>query len=400
MCKQKKDFSWPVNGTSQENYEAFSTWFTQHEEILKEHHLVIWGAGSRGSEFANLMKKMGFYNFLFVDSNPKMWGGYVCSTEVISPDELENHRGKIILVSPENSYEIEKYLDLNNYRRNKDYFLIETEVEEAYVEEFLRPYDRETLILGSCEFTAICINDHDLTCMKDMIFQNSGKIGTKILTIHGIGLRAQYNILYAQIANGMRPKRLLLQIGMDTLIAKDHLFPHTQHLKLLKMLQDIQKNPSKEFLEYIQIASERSKNSLMNPFEELTQNGQISKNKIRSYYQYYYMANLNRNTEGLIYLEKILDEAISKGIKIMPFVLPVNYQLARELFEDKFELKYKNNLKKIEELLEEKNISLLDLSYSLDSKLFAWPEAPNASLNSQGRKKTTELLCQAIKEMM
>lgn len=399
MNEGKNDFSWPVNGTSRENYEAFSSWFAQHEETVKTRGLVIWGAGSRGTEFASLMLERGFRDFLFVDSNAKIWGGQACGADIIPPAELNQHREKMILVSPENSREIEWYLDAHAYKRNQDYFLIETKTDDAYVEEFSRPYDCENLIMGSCEFTAISIHDEDIRCMEDMLFQTLGKSNTKILTVHGIGLRAQYNIFCAQIKNGMTPKRLLLQISMDTLVAKDHLFPHTQHVELLEKLLERQENPDEEFLEYVETARQRSKHPLMTPFKDQGGKEPHSKVKIRNYFQYYYMGNLDRNAEGLVYLAKILDKAYAQKIDVLPFVLPVNYQLAEELFGDRFREKYEENLSKVKEIITDRNIRFLDLSYSVESELFAWPEAPNASLNSQGRKKVTDLLCQTLEEM-
>lgn len=399
MNEAKDDFSWPVNGTSRENYEAFSFWFAQHEETVSSCGLVIWGAGSRGTEYASLMLKMGSRDFLFVDSNPKKWGGQACGADIIPPAELDRHRGKIILVSPENSGEIERYLDAHAYQRNQDYFLIETKTDDTYVEEFLRPYYCENLMMGSCEFTAISIHDEDIRCMEDILFQTLGKSSTKILTVHGISLRAQYHIFRAQIKNRMTPKRLILQISMDTLTAKDHLLPYTQHVELLEKLLRTQEEPDEEFLEYVKIARQRSKHLLMEPFKSQDGKEPHSNVKIRNYFQYYYMGNLDRDVEGLVYLTKILDEAFARKVDVLLFVLPVNYQLAEELLGDKFRKKYEENLSKVKEVTADRNIRFLDLSYSVESELFAWPKAPNASLNCQGRKKVTELLCRAIEEM-
>ena len=165
------------------------------------------------------------------------------------------------------------------------------------------------------------------------------------------------------------------------------------------MLLSTQENPSEEFLEYLNTACERSKNPLMNPFQSHDEKQPHSKVKIRNYFQYYYMRALDSGTEGLIYLAKILDEAFARKIDVLLFVLPVNYQLARELFKDGFDKKYEENVTKVKKATEEKDARFLDLSYSLDSEFFAWPEAPNASLNCQGRQTVVKLLCQAIEEM-
>ena len=97
-------------------------------------------------------------------------------------------------------------------------------------------------------------------------------------------------------------------------------------------------------------------------------------------------------------MKKILDEASANDIEVIPFVLPVNYQLAKELLADEFDTKYKHTLDIVQEVTDANG--LLNLSYALDSELFAWPEAPNASLNDQGREKIAEMLCSQIEGMV
>lgn len=393
----KKDFSWAVVGISCDDYIAFSSWITNHHDLLEHKKLIIWGAGSRGSIFAWVLEKYGIDDFIFADSNPSLWGGKVNGADIISPSNLSFYKDRLILVSPENSGEIEEFLNEHGYLGDHDYFIIETKTYDKFMKEFLRDYRRNYLVLGSCEFDMISIFDSEYNSVKDMLFDCLGADSTKILSVHGLGMRAHYNLFQLQLARGMRPQNLILQINVDTLVAKDHLRPHTQHVELFKRLMDLQENPSEEFLQYFEAASARSKNPLMKPFESLESKERFPKVKIRNFLRYYFMSELDCDAEGLVYLGKILDLAAKENVKVLPFIWPVNYQLGREVFQEEFDIKYQNNIRKIEKIVQKRNISILDLSYSLDSKLFAWPEAPNASLGIQGRQMIAGMLAQAIK---
>ena len=260
---KRKNFSWPVTAMDREDYEAFFLWFDRYEQQLKTHQLVIWGAGIRGTGFSILLRERGYQDFLFVDSNPEKWGGCIDDFNIISPEQLEAERdrtNRIILISVENSAAIEKYLLERKYRRDIDYFLAKTDQYESYINEFLRPYEQDTLIMGDCEFSTMSLKDKDRDSLKDKLFIRCGRNTTKILAMHGIGLRAEYHIFQAQILNGMKPTCFILMVNLDTLTGKQHLLPRSQHVELLKGLLNVQKNPSDSFKEYIQIAEQRSKN--------------------------------------------------------------------------------------------------------------------------------------------
>ncbi len=399
---EMRNFSWLVTSIEQTDYIAFCQWYQQNQERLKTHQLVIWGAGIRGTTFSLLLKEREFYNIIFVDTNSQKQGGYIDEFPIISPEELEQRRGKqntLILVSPENSSEIQAELKAKNYQENKDYFLVESGEYAAYVKEFLRLYSQDTLIMGDCEFSTISMIDVEHSTLQEMLFQRCGLDKTKILAMHGMGLRAEYNIFHAQILQGMKPKRLVIMVNFDTLTGKQHLLPRSQHAELLKQLLSVQENPDQEFIEYVSLTAERSQNLQMEFWGSSKHTKELSEVRTRNYFKLNYLYNLNIETEGIVYLIRILKEACAEGINVLPFIPPVNYQLGKRLLGDMFCQKYERNVEKVRQVIEAENFHLLDLSYCLDATLFATETTANETSNSKGREKIADLLYAAIQEM-
>lgn len=399
---ERKNFSWPVTAMNREDYEAFCLWFGQNEERLKDHQLVIWGAGIRGTGFSILLREKGFLNFIFVDGNPEKWGGCIDAFDIISPEQLEAERKdkqRIILISVENSAAIEQQLDAKGYRKGTDYFLAKTTLYSDYVEEFLRPYGQDALVMGDCEFLTMSIRDTDRSSLKDKLFERCGQSGTKILAMHGIGLRAEYNIYRGQTVNGMKPKRLVIMINFETLTGKQHLMPRSQHLELMEELLAAQKNPTGEFAEYVRLAEQRSKNLQMEFFTGEENTEIFSEIKARNYMRLNYLYDLDVQTEGIEYLIRILEESAAEGVNVLPFIPPVNYELGRRIFGDVFDKKYRRNVEKVEEVVTSRGFRLLDLSYVLKSDLFSTPLTPSETANSAGRERLADLLYCAIQEM-
>ncbi len=398
----EKNFSWPVTSINREDYEAFCKWYEENEQIIHNHQVVIWGAGIRGTMFSIFFKRKGFYNLLFVDSNAQKWGGYIDEFEIISPEELEKQREsikRIILISTENSRDIEFELEQKKYCRNKDYFIVRTDLYEKYVAEFLRDYDKKTLIMGDCEFSTISIHDKDDRNLREMILDYCGKDTTKVLAMHGMGLRAHYNIFHAQIINGMKPDCLMIMINFDTLTGKQHLLPRSQHSELLELLFMKMKKREKEFEEYIFVTKERRKQVQMEFFTGNRKKGGSTEAKCRNYFKLNYLYDLDLSTEGIVYLKRIFEEASKEGIKVIPFIPPVNYKLGRKIYGEEFDQRYGSNVRKVKELAEGYGWRLLDMSYCLEPEMFAEPTTADETANERGRERIVGLLCDAIKEM-
>lgn len=77
-----------------------------------EKRTVVWGAGSKGVTFSNVMGLNRFILYL-VDINPKKWGKYVAGTgqRIVSPEFLRQYQPEtVILLNPVYAAEIENTL--------------------------------------------------------------------------------------------------------------------------------------------------------------------------------------------------------------------------------------------------------------------------------------------------
>ena len=399
---ERRNFAWPVTSIDQENYDGFFTWFTQNRGLLSNHRLYIWGAGIRGTSFGILLREQGVHNFTFVDSNPEKWGGFIDEAPIISPEELEADRTvekRIILISVENSGAIQRELDAKGYQKNRDYFAVETDAYAAYVQEFLRPYEKNLLIMGDCEFTAISIEDTRHDSLREKLYRRFGKEQVKILAMHAMGPRAEYNIFHALIAQDMKPERLALMVNFEALTGKQHLLPRSQHAELLNLLLEAQETPSEEFRDYVRLAQERSKNLQMEFFTGPESAEGLSDAKARNYIRLNYLYNLDTASEGGQNLEKLLNEAVSEGVKTLAFIPPFNYQMAERLMGGAYQARYKSNEEKIHRVINAHGVRLLDMSFCLTSDLFTTPDTVTETSNDAGREIVADLLCCAIEEL-
>lgn len=399
------NFAWPVTSVDKGDYKAFCIWFDANEKMLRERQLIIWGAGIRGTEFAIFLKNKEYYNIVFIDSNSQKWGGYIDEFPIFPPEELEIRRARgeknKILISIENSKEVEKELEQKGYGKGKDFFVIQAYPYENYMTEFQRIYTPEVLIMGDCEFSTISIKDKDDRNLQEMIQERCGIERTKVLAMHGMGLRAHYNIFHSQLLLGMKPRYFLIMVNLDTLTGKQHLLPRSQHAELMQMIYDRTKPKTEEFTEYVNLVWERSKKMQAEFFtsKRKEKTRMALEIKARNYVKLNYLYDLDIHTEGLIYLVKIVKEALAEGVKVLPFLPPVNYQLGIKLFGEEFKEKYERNIKKIRMLLLENQTDLLDLSYQFPSELFAEPTTPDETVNEEGRRQIAECLCNSIELM-
>ena len=193
---------------------------------------------------------------------------------------------------------------------------------------------------------------------------------------------------------------LMLMVNLDTLTGKQHLLPRSQHAGLLQELYQSIQQKDVEFEQYLQITEERSRNHQAEFFTRKSSVTAREDVKARNYFRLNYMYDLDVHTEGMRYLEKILELAKAENIEIVVFVPPVNYVLARQLLGEIFKEQYMCNIKKIQTVVEGWHNKFLDLSFCLEPELFAMPHTADETANEYGREKLAELLYQAAWEVL
>lgn len=93
-------------------------------------------------------------------------------------------------------------------------------------------------------------------------------------------------------------------------------------------------------------------------------------------------------------MKKIVKLAQEYEVKTFFFIPPINYVWGSEVVGDIFDVKYKENIQKIYELL--KNESVIDFSYMFTPDFFAEPTTPDETVNEKGREAMAKILCDEI----
>ena len=318
------------------------------------------------------------------------------------PEEVFQNREKYstILISVEVYGEIAKMLEEKGYVYQKDYFVIKNTLYEKYRDEFYRKCDIEYLIMGDCEFSKVSLDDRDMTDLREMLKLEMGEDKTKILAMHGFGPRAHYIILKELIERNEIPRKLLLMVNLDTLNGKQHLLPRTQHEKLFDLIYETGEDFSSEFVEYLKVINDRASSFKTDFFVEQNVLGNGGTQKERVHFLLNYMYRLDTNVEGLLYYRKLVELCSQTGIECTVFIPPVNYQLAENIFGEKFFNIYDANIKKIRDLFSEDQVRWIDLSYLLECSEFAAPNTSDEIANYAGRIKIVRILSERLREGM
>ena len=390
------NYAWPVTSINYFDYIAFEEWYTKYNIGSLDKKIIIYGAGIRGTEIYYCLKEMGFENFIFTDSNSEKWSGCIEDKKIIEPVqayELVKKGEAWILISTENYKVIASGLEKEGLVAEKDYFYIDAKMYERYTEEFKRPCNNKYLFMGDCEYTTISVNDDDKRNLGEMLKDSLGCADTKILAMHGMGLRSFYNIYNVYVDKYGAPNSLVVMINFDTLNGMQHLLPRSQHEELLINIYNMGNDANSEFKEYLADVHERT-NNLNAEFQ--TKSKSNSKLKNRNYMKLNYLYSLNIATEGVVYLEKLVKKVLSQNVKVLPYIPPVNYKMGEELFGDEFHDKYSENVNKIQDILKKYDVELLDMSYLLDTDCFAELNTPDETANQKGRR----LIVNTMKERL
>ena len=77
-------------------------------------------------------------------------------------------------------------------------------------------------------------------------------------------------------------------------------------------------------------------------------------------------------------------------------ITPIDYQTGQKYLGNRFKERIEKNISIIRSSLQKEGYSVMDLSVSLDSDIFAWTYWPNEHLNEHGRAFLAETLAKQI----
>lgn len=111
-----------------------------------------------------------------------------------------------------------------------------------------------------------------------------------------------------------------------------------------------------------------------------------------------YMYKLSPNQKGVEAMRRLIKDLKGSNVKALFYITPVDYQAASQYVGKEFEEKVSQNILLIKEtLVDQQNIDLLDLSFTLNHDSFNWPEIyMDEHLKETGRRFVAQQLANYI----
>lgn len=391
--KESVNYAWPVTAVHKVVYNRFQKAVNDIKNKYNFKKIVVFGAGIRGTLFSVMLEKEGISDFIFTDNNKEKWDGYINDYPILSlEDALSDIKNTMVFITVENGNAIKKQLDELGYSENENYFFMDTNLYDEYMKEYKKNDGIDTLIIGDCGLTHISMLDENKKNLGELITDKIDDSKSKVLAMHGMGMRAFYNIICSQLIMGVKPKNVIILVNFDTFTGKHHFLPRSQHTELFRRIVNYSQINTWESNEYLKLTEER-----FNSFHtELSSAKNIKHNNIDAlsalYMKMNYMYRLKGDNEGIIYLLKILE--LFNENKIVPtlFVPPVNYMRGEQYYGEKFHDAYASNFNKLSELVKSRGFDLLDLSFLLEDNEFADVSTVDECANYQGRLKIRDMI--------
>lgn len=401
-----KNFAWPVTAVSKEDYRCMTDFLEEKKKEFRRKKLLVFGAGIRGAIIAMLAANRGHSEVFFSDNNEEKWGGVIDGFPILPPEEAFRRKDEFIFViSAEEGEAIRQQLLAAGLKENEEFFSVASHLYEKYEKEYRRPMNNEVLVLGDCMFEVIAFADQNKDSLGEILKQRMGEDQVKLLTMHGMSMPGFYHAVKGQINLGFVPRTIVVMINFETLTGKQHLLPRSQHSALAAMMSRVSPDPDGELAAYAELTAKRvneiqadffTTDRLSSSRSSGNDNGKISDAASKMFLKVNYLYKLDTEMECMQYLRKLLRMAAENHILVIPFVPPVNYERGTQLFGEKFEERYGENLSALKEAVEKEGVCLLDLSHSCRKELFADISTPDETTNYGGRSLIAEYL---IKEL-
>lgn len=376
------NFAWPVTAMAYEDYRHLSDLMTEKAELFAARPLTVFGAGIRGSLFAAILEKLGYNDFSFVDNNRSKWGGFINAHPIEPPETLSAKKGRnVVIISTEDCDGIRRQLTAEGWRENYDFFAVQTREYDNYVDEFAKSDPVDCLVMGDCGLSQISLRDRLTDSLGVMLQKELGQERTKVLAMHGMGMRSYYNIFKWQLEAGLRPSTLLMMVNFEIFTGRHHLLPRTQHAPLFQKISALDADhPEKET--YARLTEERSRELIADVASASAADGDNARLVLKMNYMY----RLREGSEDLEYMAKLFALARENSVRVIPFIPPVNHVYAAGICGPEFMNRYQANLEKMKGLISQHSgLEVLDLSFILGDDGFANPTTIDETANHDGR---------------
>lgn len=332
----------------------------------------------------------------FIDNSVEKQGGRIRDYRIYS---LESILGKLnknkILISTENYMPIENDLIAKGLIKDLDFFVIENSIYSNFVQEYINATGSDYIVFGDCYFTESDVDDISSESFLEYLKR---KYGSKIsvLSIHGMCTPSFYYLMKELIKGGCRAKSVAFIVNVPFCNSIQTKLPQSQHTRLLKMICESLDKPSPDFLEYIMLTEERSRNINSGSFSTNNSRDSVEVEKVLTRTRYMY--SLKRDNENIVYAEKLIDLLLENNIKPIPFIPAINYGSGKDMFGNSFIEKYSLICEKIGDIVLEHSIEILDMSFLLDESNYTGKRVTKFP-DARGREKEMTVLTETLEAL-
>ena len=387
---------WPLKTAEKEIIFAFEKFIQKNKQFLYKKKIFIWGASVRGTLFGILLEKYGIEKFYYIDNDERKWGTNIKGHKVVGPVDIKENLEDMYIVIPI-EYAAEVCEQLHSLGLGEETFaIVKSNIEEEYTKEFFREYNNDRLILGETFLNEIIINENNSESIKECLWKAYGRETTKILAMNCMGMQGFYHMLRLQILQGNIPRETWVFVNFETLTEYHHMLPRTQHPDLLKMIAETDQIRDRKFEQYIQQAVKRARNYKIemqySPHRTFSDKNVDNKVVQKEYMRTQLLRPLSLEIEEMLYLKRILELCSHYGIVGYAINTPINYQLARKLYQDEFCETYEKNRLILKKMVESYKGIFWDMGELLDEEDFCSVVTINDAVYQSGRNKVMAYL--------
>lgn len=384
-------------------YEAVKRLVDDNEQHFRAARLVIFGAGKTGRLIAQILRKLNILIYGYVDNDVDKQGVEISMDCVYAPSILDSVDDFQIIVGSLQGklcLEITEQLEEKGFIKNKNFHLLEFDADALLMEKIRQPKANYIQFFGCCFFSTIAMED--ISCsietLSQMIEAELGRENTKILALPGFSLREYYELLKMQVHMGNTPKGAVLIANMAQFMKRyQFLHDYSQHLELFEQLKQEFYIVDSEYEDFLRDKRNRTENAQVRTEIKKT-DANVSERAARQKFKLKYMGDVEKESEGYKYLEKLLYYCEKNQMKVLIVIAPVNHQYAQRVFGDKFSGYYESNVKLIQDAVGYGNMDFLDCSYLYEEEDYPNPMQSDELGNYSGRKKVAQAILEKLGE--